>query len=144
MSIITKAPSIQIEVSVSKAAKPPPPPPQINTSHPDAFSISVKTLTKKILTFHVVPSTTIEKVKLLAYAIKGIIPDEQRLIYKRKPLEDDVVVQPGAKPIPATLKHYEITNVSRRVPVPQPGVPKSVESPISSRIGIQQSTNSSS
>lgn len=67
----------------------------------DDMKVFVKTLTGKTITLDCKPSETIEDVKIRIEAKEGIPPDQQRLTYVGKQLQDD-----------HTLRYYTVTNES--------------------------------
>ena len=63
--------------------------------------ICIETLTKKVFTLAVESSDTIENVKMKFHYKEDIPPDQQRLIYRGRQMEDGF-----------TLSHYNVTNQS--------------------------------
>ena len=55
----------------------------------DGMLIHVKSLTGNTITLEVVPSETIENIKCHIWNKEGITPDQQRLVFRGKHLEDD-------------------------------------------------------
>ncbi|XP_066917186.1 uncharacterized protein [Clytia hemisphaerica] len=65
------------------------------------MNIFIKTLNNKTIVLEVSPRDTIDRVKVLVQDKEGIPPDQQRLIYQGKQLEDE-----------KTLEFYDITSES--------------------------------
>ena len=59
-----------------------------STTASAAYPVVIKTLTGKTIALEVEPTTTVEKVKQLIQNTEGIPPEQQRLIFVGKQLED--------------------------------------------------------
>ena len=53
------------------------------------FKLAVTTLTGKVLWFHVTPKSTVAELKSKYQNREGVPPDQQRMIWEGKQLEDD-------------------------------------------------------
>ncbi|KAK4452243.1 hypothetical protein QBC34DRAFT_399496 [Podospora aff. communis PSN243] len=97
-----KAPSIKIKFKRSAGLGVQTPPPKIDRSHPGVFDIFVRGLKGETMVFQVLPSTTIEEVKLMIQQRSGPPASAQRLIFEGKHLDDDDCG------VPRTVESYQI------------------------------------